>query len=261
MGGLRGRQLTLHRASGTNQFHATLYEFFRNTDLNAAGFFKPNVVSNTGAVTPFKKPTFNRNQFGMNFGGAIIKDKLFFFLDHEGFRQTLRPLSVLTLPTQNELNGILVVPVKNPLDGTVYPANTPIPAGAINPLSQQIISHFKTFENQLPVAGLPITGLASNDYAVQAPFTDNSDKGDLRLDYQQIASSSWFLRVSDRKETGVNYPTIPLPLDGQTNGTIRILDQQAALGYNHLFGANKIIDARLWPLPDQIGQVHPLDRG
>lgn len=203
------------------------------------------MVSNTGAVTPFKKPTFNRNQFGMNFGGPIIKDKLFFFLDYEGFRQTLRPLSVLTLPTQNELNGILVVPVKNPLDGTVYPANTPIPAGAINPLSQQIISHFKTFENQLPVAGLPTTGLASNDYAVQAPFTDNSDKGDLRLDYQQNASSSWFLRVSDRKETGINYPTIPLPLDGQTNGTIRILDQQVALGYNHLFGANKIIDARL----------------
>src|SRR5579862_8162306 len=232
-------------ASGTNQFHGTAYEFFRNTVLNAAGFFKPNVVSNTGAVTQFKKPAFNRNQFGVNFGGPIIKDKLFFFVDYEGFRQTLTPLSVLTLPTQNELNGILVVPVKNPLTGTVYPANTPIPAGAINPLSQQIISHFKTFENQLPVAGLPTTGLASNDYAVQAPFTDNSDKGDLRLDYQQNAGSSWFLRISDRKETGVNYPTIPLPLDGQTNGTIRILDQQAALGYTHFFGANKIVDARV----------------
>jgi len=240
-----GATVNVASASGTNQYHATLYEFLRNTDLNAAGFFKPNVVSNTGAVTPFKKPTFNRNQFGMNFGGPIIKDKLFFFLDYEGFRQTLRPLSVLTLPTQNELNGILVVAVKDPTTGVVYPANMPIPAGAINPLSQQIISHFKTFENQLPVAGLPTTGLASNDYAVQAPFTDNSDKGDLRIDYQQNASSSWFLRVSDRKETGVNYPTIPLPLDGQTNGTIRILDQQAALGYTHLFGANKIIDARV----------------
>ncbi len=240
-----GATVNVASASGTNQYHATLYEFLRNTDLNAAGFFKPNVVSNTGAVTPFKKPTFNRNQFGMNFGGPIIKDKLFFFLDYEGFRQTLRPLSVLTLPTQNELNGILVVPVKDPTTGAIYPANTALPASAINPLSQQIISHFKTFENQLPVAGLPTTGLASNDYAVQAPFTDDSDKGDLRIDYQQNASSSWFLRVSDRKETGVNYPTIPLPLDGQTNGTIRILDQQAALGYTHLFGANKIIDARV----------------
>jgi hypothetical protein len=240
-----GATINVASASGTNQYHATLYEFLRNTDLNAAGFFKPLVVSNTGTETPFKKPTFNRNQFGMNFGGPILKDKLFFFLDYEGFRQTLRPLSVLTLPTQNELNGILVVAVKDPLTGVVYPKGTPIPAAAINPLSAQIINYFKGFENQLPVSGLATTGLASNDYAVEAPFTDNSDKGDLRLDFQQNANSSWFLRISDRKETGVNYPTIPLPLDGQTNGTIRILDQQAALGYTHLFGSNKIVDARL----------------
>jgi hypothetical protein len=230
-------------ASGSNHYHATLYEFLRNTDLNADGFFKPSVVSNTGTVTPFKKPAFNRNQFGMNFGGPILKDRLFFFVDYEGFRQTLTPLSVLTLPTVNELNGVLVVPVMDPRTGTVYPANTAIPTGVIDPLSLQIIKYFRNIS--LPQSGLASTGLNSNDYAVQAPFTDNSDKGDLRLDYQQNASSSWFLRISDRKETGVNYPTIPLPLDGQTNGTIRILDQQAALGYTHLFGADKIVDARL----------------
>ncbi len=232
-------------ASGTNTFHATAYEFLRNTVFNAAGFFKPNVVSNTGTTVPFQKPTLNRNQFGGNFGGPIIKNKLFFFLDYEGFRQVLRPLYVLTLPTQNELNGNLVVPVRNPVTGVVYPAGTPIPSNAINPLSAQILGYFQQFGNQLPVAGVPSTGLNSNDYSAQVPFTDNSDKGDLRLDYQQNANSSWFLRVSDRKETGVNYPTIPLPLDGQTNGTIRILDQQVALGYTHTFGADKILDARL----------------
>jgi outer membrane receptor protein involved in Fe transport len=232
-------------ASGTNTFHATAYEFLRNTVFNAAGFFKPNVVSNTGTTVPFQKPTLNRNQFGGNFGGPIVKNKLFFFLDYEGFRQVLRPLYVLTLPTQNELNGNLVVPVRNPVTGVVYPAGTPIPSNAINPLSAQILGYFQQFGNQLPVAGVPSTGLNSNDYSAQVPFTDNSDKGDLRLDYQQNANSSWFLRVSDRKETGVNYPTIPLPLDGQTNGTIRILDQQVALGYTHTFGADKILDARL----------------
>ncbi len=43
----------------------------------------------------------------------------------------------------------------------------------------------------------------------------------------------------------MNYPAILLPLDGQTNGTIRILDQQVALGYTHLLGSSKVIDARL----------------
>ena len=234
-----GATVNVATASGGNRIHATAYEFIRNTDLNAAGYFKPTV----GAV-PFKKPTFNRNQFGVNFGGPIIKDKLFYFVDYEGFRQTLKPLSVLTLPTQNELNGILAVSVKNATTGVVYPAGMAIPATAINPLSQQLVAAFKAIPG-LPVSGSATTGLASNDYPVEVPFTDNSDKGDIRLDYQQNATSSWFVRVSDRKETGVNHPAIPLPLDGQTNGTIRVLDQQVALGYTRLIGADRVLDARV----------------
>jgi hypothetical protein len=253
-------------ASGTNRFHATAYEFFRNTVLNAAGFFKPTVVGSTGITTPFKKPTFNRNQFGVTFGGPIIKDKLFFFLDYEGFRQVLKPLTVLTLPTQDELTGQLVAPVKNAITGTVYPLQpgtnlTAIPTSAINPLSRQVVQQFESTlcpklisgsgstACALPQAGVTTgatpTGLSSNDYAVQVPFTDFADKGDLRLDYQQNASNSWFLRISDRKENGVNYPSIPIPLDGQTNGKIYVLDQQIALGYTHIFDANKIIDTRV----------------
>jgi hypothetical protein len=234
-----GATINVASASGSNSYHATAYDFIRNTDLNAAGYFKPTL-----GTVPFEKPTFNRNQFGINFGGPIVKDKVFFFLDYEGFRQVLKPLNVLTLPTENELNGDLVVAVKNPITGVTYPANTPIPSADINPLSAEIVNYFKQIPG-LPTAGAATTGLSTNDYAREVPFTDNSDKGDLRLDYQQSPVSSWFLRISDRKETGVNNPTIPLPLDGQTNGTIRILDQQVALGYTHLFGGNKILDARL----------------
>jgi hypothetical protein len=243
-----GATVNVASQSGTNKFHATVYEFIRNTDLNAAGFFKPTIVSNTGTATAFKKPTFNRNQFGVNFGGPIVPGKVFFFVDYEGFRQTLKPLSVLTLPTQNELYGILAVPVKNAVTGVAYAAGTAIPGTAINPLSAQIVSYFKQISG-LPTAGLYTgaspSGLASNDYAVQVPFTDNADKGDLRLDYQQSPNSSWFLRVSDRKEDGKNFPAIPVPLDGQTNGRIYVLDQQVAAGYTHLFGSNKIVDARV----------------
>jgi hypothetical protein len=251
-----GATINVASLSGTNHIHATLYEFIRNTDLNATGFFKPTQVGGSGIITPFKKPVFNRNQFGFNFSGPIVKDKLFFFVDYEGFRQLLKPLSVGTLPTQNELYGgaggsitsptpILVVPVKNPVTGAVYPANTPIPTGAINPLSLQIIQDFAPVAGSLPASGAAGSGLASNDYSIQVPFTDHSDKGDLRADWQIDPSSSAFLRISDRKENGVNYPTIPIPLDGQTNGHIRILDQQIALGYTHLFGADKVLDARL----------------
>ena len=247
-----GATINVASQSGTNRFHGTIYEFIRNTDLNAAGFFKPTLIGGTGITTPFKKPVFNRNQYGVNFGGPIVKNKLFFFLDYEGFRQVLKPLSVLTLPTQNELNGILVVTVKNPITGTVYPAGTPIPNApanaptqGINPLSAQIINYFKLLSAALPVTGVATTGVATSDYAVQAPFTDHSDKGDLRFDYQQSPNRSFFLRISDRKEDGVNNPVIPVPLDGQTNGKIRILDQQIVLGATQLFGSNKVLDARI----------------
>ncbi len=240
-----GATVNVASASGTNGYHGAAYEFIRNTDFNAAGFFKPLLIGSAGASVPFQKSTFNRNQFGFNFGGPIAKNKLFFFLDYEGFRQTLRPLYVYTLPTQNELNGILTVTVKNPITGVTYPAGTAIPSGAINPLSTQIISYYHPFASQLPVSGSPTTGLASDDYAKEVPFTDYSDKGDLRLDYQQSALSSWFLRVSDRKENGVNYPVIPLPLDSTANGKIRVLDQQVALGYTHLFGSDKVLDVRV----------------
>jgi len=239
-----GATINVASASGTNRFHGLLYEFIRNTALNAEGYFKPTVVSNTGTTVPFQKPTLNRNQFGMTFGGPIVKDRLFFFLDYEGLRATLKPLTVLTLPTQNELNGILVVAVQNPTTGASYPAGTAIPTGAVNPLSAKLISYFKKI-TALPLSGSATTGLNSNDYSFEAPFTDKADKGDLRLDFHQNANNSWFLRVSDRKETGVNNPTIPLPIDGQTNGTIRVLDQQIALGYTRLMGANKVLDARL----------------
>jgi len=251
-----GATINVASLGGTNRLHATVYEFIRNTDLNAPGFFKPTLVGSSGISVPFKKPTFNRNQYGFNVGGPILKDKLFSFLDYEGFRQVLKPLSVLSLPTQNELYGgaggsiasptpVLVVAVKNPITGTVYPAGTPIPTSAINSVSLQIIKDFATIAAALPATGLATSGLAQDDYAVQVPFTDNADKGDLRFDYQIDPYNSAFLRISDRKENGVNYPTLPIPLDGQTNGKIRILDQQIALGYTHLFGADKVLDVRL----------------
>src|SRR5260370_16514008 len=56
-----GATINVASQSGTNRFHATAYEFIRNTNLNAAAFFKPLTSSNTAATVPFNKPTFNPN--------------------------------------------------------------------------------------------------------------------------------------------------------------------------------------------------------
>jgi hypothetical protein len=265
-----GATINVASLSGGNEFHLTAYDFLRNTDLNAAGYFKPLSLNSISGPIPFRKPTTNRNQFGGNVSGRIIKDKLFYFIDYEGLRAITKPLFVLTLPTQNELNGNLVVPVKNPVTGCVYPANVPLaisvptgctapPANPINPLSQAIVNVFKTIPN-LPTAGSTTTGQNANDYSEQVPFRDFSDKGDLRLDYIPSQRNSFFLRVSDRKETGTNFNTLVEPLDGQASGPQRILDQQVALGYTGIFGPNSILDARLGVSRTKAGKT-PLSIG
>jgi hypothetical protein len=258
-----GATINVASRAGANQFHTTLYEFIRNTDLNAFGYYKA-ISSVGGKPFVFPKPGFNRNQFGADFGGPIYKNKLFFFLDYEGFRQTLTPTVVFTVPTENEIIGggtasspepILTTDVKNPITGDYYKAGTAIPNSAINPTSSKILGFFANLPAQCLVApgsSLIATsgatdGLAVNDCATNAPFTDKSDKGDLRIDYQQNEKSSWFLKISDRKETGINHPTEPEPLDSQANGNgrIKIHDEQIALGYTRQVGFNKILDVRL----------------
>src|ERR1700686_1408758 len=66
--------------SGANQFHGSLYEFVRNSALDAANFFE-----NAGGIP---KAPFKRNQFGGAVGGPIIKNHTFFFVDYEGIRQS-----------------------------------------------------------------------------------------------------------------------------------------------------------------------------
>jgi hypothetical protein len=91
-----GAIVNLATRSGSNEFHGELFEFFRNNDLDARNFFNfaKDAKGNFLPQAPFK-----RNDFGVDFGGPIIHNKLFFFLAYEGLRQR-QNLSVLTsVPT------------------------------------------------------------------------------------------------------------------------------------------------------------------
>jgi hypothetical protein len=82
--------------SGTNDFHGSAFEFFRNTVLDARPFM----------FTPTNKPDFQQNQFGGTLGGPIKKDKTFFFASYEGRRIKQGILSnPVPLPTADQLNN------------------------------------------------------------------------------------------------------------------------------------------------------------
>ena len=140
----------------------------------------------------------------MNFGGPILKNKLFFFLDYEGFRQTLKPLYVLhAADAERNQRQSWSCHVKNPITGVpIRKAPRFRPARSIRSRRRS-----SAITSRLP-AHLPVSGVCHHRSQserlrrAQVPFTDNSDKGDLRLDYQQSDQFLWFLRISDRKENG-----------------------------------------------------------
>ena len=82
-----GGQVIIATQSGTNTWHGSLYEFVRNSALDAANYF------DQGSAPPFQ-----RNQFGASSGGAIFKNKTFLFGNYEGFRQDLNQTSVAFVP-------------------------------------------------------------------------------------------------------------------------------------------------------------------
>ena len=82
--------------SGKNAFHGSLYEFLRNSALDARNFFDGPVI-----------PSFKRNQFGGSGGAPIVKDRTFIFGDYEGLRQSLGVTSVNTVPSVAARSGRL----------------------------------------------------------------------------------------------------------------------------------------------------------
>ena len=121
--------------SGTNQFHGALWEFVRNTNFNAVGFFKP-----LGGV----KPVLQRNQFGGVMGGPIRRNSTFFFLSYEGFREVSRVPVFSSIPTLNDRIGLFDKPVRNPLTNETFAANTAIPTNKITPFALQVLKNLPT---------------------------------------------------------------------------------------------------------------------
>lgn len=223
-----GATVNVASAQGTNTYHGRVYEFIRNTNLNAIGFFNP-----PGG----KKPQFNRNQYGGNIGGRIVRDHGFFFLDYEGLRQVRKQVSSATLPTPNQLNGIFARDVYDPYDSTTYLSGTSILTSPnISPIARIIASD---------IAKLNPGTASSLNFTTMQRSNNRTDKGDLRFDYAINQRNSVFVRASQLKTNALDAPIFGLPLDGNSNGNQRILDQQLAAGYTRVIGANQLLDVRV----------------
>jgi hypothetical protein len=211
--------------SGTNAFHGSAWEFLRNTELNAVGFFKPA----TG------KPSLQRNQFGGTVGGPMVKNRAFFFANYEGFRELQKFPSFSSIPSLLDRQGNFTTAVRNPLTGEVFAANTPIPASKMIPFAVKVL-------NELPTP--TGAGRASNLNNLRRDKNYN-DKFDLKLDGQLSDRMSTFVRLSQRKSNYLQAPDLPGPSGSNGNGYIRALNQQLTGAYTFSISPTQLFEARL----------------
>jgi hypothetical protein len=196
--------------AGTNDLHGGAYEFFRNNVLDARDIVDP--VSGP--------PPFRRNQFGGDLGGPIKKDKLFFFGNYEGLRQSLATTTDIFLPEPYTVQGMLPCSLITPTPGTCTPSTSAnstqagIPIGAVpgaNATSEQISALYslcKGCRQITPTIGAVNTNLPGNcvtigcdlggyyETAAQPPLTIDESYYMGRVDYTLGSNDSLFARFT-----------------------------------------------------------------
>jgi hypothetical protein len=110
-----GAQINVVLKSGTNSFHGTLFEYFRNRNMDAKNYFDfPNCTPTSIPGECGGIPALQRNQFGGTLGGPIVKDKTFFFVSYEGLRLRQADTRIATVPSEDEWAIVEGSPPANP---------------------------------------------------------------------------------------------------------------------------------------------------
>lgn len=245
-GGFAGGVVQISTKSGTNQFHGTAYEYFRNTVLDANDYFSNH--------TGLPRPPLHQNQFGGTFGGPLLKNKLFFFFGFERETLTSGSISTYTLPTTAELGGdfsALGNNIYNPATGLQYNCN-----GRLNVICPNQLDATAVKILQLESPAPNRSGL-TNNFVATAPIEGAQNQYNARVDYNLSPSDSLFARYTFwNPHNGDSDPLGTKTGAGPTGNTTT----EAVVGDNHVFNSSTIADLRLSWLENYNFQV-PLSNG
>ncbi|MFY9911791.1 MAG: carboxypeptidase-like regulatory domain-containing protein [Candidatus Sulfotelmatobacter sp.] len=246
--------------SGSNQWHGSLYEYFRNTSLDATDYFTHT------------QEKFNLNQFGFSLGGPIRKDKTFFFIDYQakmqregvpftgyvptaamttpfdaardlnlssnpfGLTSLTNPYATLTEPTTFQCVGATALPEPVLADGGQLPG-TPcdtIPGALVNPIGLGVARLYPA-----PNA----TGAVGYNYANLPTRALNEGTADIRLDHNFSNKDSAFARFSYDQATNFVPGGSPTWSEANAFGSNQHINNHGrnlAISETHVFSANAI---------------------
>jgi Carboxypeptidase regulatory-like domain len=248
-----GGVINIVTRSGTNTFHGSVYEYFRNDILDGRSFFQ-----NTGP-----KPELRQNQYGASIGGPILRDKAFFYFDYEGFRQVSGVTDTGTVPTYqeweaiNSQGGLTPQSLLSTTNGTL-PAYQGLIAstGGPVPINPVALNYLKLFpqptcgSGPLPVCSSSSTGLSSN-YTISPNKTQTSNTYDARVDYKLNDKNFVFGRFAYNSVdtfSPANFGIVNgLGISGgryNFDGPATDIAQQYELGYTHIFTPALLVDLR-----------------
>lgn len=221
--------------SGSNEIHGSLFEFLRNTDLDARPFFASH------------RPVFKRNQFGGTIGGPIVKNKLFFFLGYQGTKVRGNPSDqTYTTLTDAERRGDFSASAKKPVDPVTkerFPGDV-IPPEMLNPAALNFLQNY-----------LPRANSGTNIYRFTSISKLDQNQGIARVDYS----------ISDKDRLSFRYFINDVP---QTSGSSIDQDwiselptrfQNSTLTYTRIFTPNIINDFRFSYIRNAFGVIPQKD--
>lgn len=245
--GHEASQVNVLTKSGTNEYHGALFEFLRNSVMDALPY--------SFTSKPQTKQPFKWNDYGFVFGGPVWipklfngKNKLFFMSNYEALRQRQNAQALYSVPTAametGDFSGYSKV-LYDPSTKNPFPNNV-IPSDRIDPISQKLLKYYPSGPN-VPGAGL------ANNYVQSQSSPRNRDGFVLRMDYVESSKSQWSGRYSWGSE---NQSSEGLSLAGSkiitgyeqymgsnTRTFTPTLVNQATFGYTRLFNSTGTLSA------------------
>lgn len=257
-GGASGVVTNVVIKSGTNQLHGAAWEYNTTSALQARNFF----------YYGSSLPKNILNQFGLNLGGPIVKDKLFFFADWERYRQSEDENSILSVPTVAIRNGdfsgtgtTIYNPYTGNPDGTARSPLTgdQIPASLMSSAAQKMTA-------LIPPPNYGTAGSIANNYFTSGDLLWHRDSVDLKMNYNPSNRITMFGRYS-AEPTFISDPQMLGAAGGDAYGETGQpgnaygLTQSGTLAATYTFTPNLLLDANVGATRQALSAAPTLDAG
>ena len=240
--------------SGTNEFHGSAFEFYRDTFLNDRNFFQST------------KPIFHQNQFGGTLGGPLVKDHTFFMFSYQGTR-AVQPQAGVAPPTvfsQDQRNGyfpdVATSTATSPMpltgeSGLIYPKGTPY--STIFPSGHIPTSDFNSVSTGL-LKYVPLPNAPGNLYEFNPVTKGTDDQEILKIDHTMQRDAFWGTLMFDRAPSTDTLPFYPfgatLPGFGDVNQ--RHINEHSA-SWTHTFNPTTLNELRVSWVRFNFGALEP----